>query len=122
MSVLVFDGDCALCTSCAQWASKHVHATAEVIAYQHADLLNLGLTAEQCASALQYVDRGGRAHSGAAAVGRFLYEAGGRWRIVGAVLLLPGIRNLSQIVYRVIARNRHRLPGGTAACASHLHE
>lgn len=122
MSVLVFDGDCAFCTMCARWAVAHVHSAAQAIPYQHADLPKLGLTVEGCASALHYVDHGGQAHRGADAVGRYLQEAAGWWRIVGSFMLLPGIHNLSQIVYRVIAENRHRLPGGTAACASHLHE
>jgi hypothetical protein len=42
-----------------------------------------------------------------------------RWpfRPVGALILLPPISWLAAGVYRLIANNRYRLPGGTPACA-----
>ena len=39
------------------------------------------------------------------------------WRPAGAVLGLRPITALAWPVYRWVARNRHRMPGGTAACA-----
>jgi predicted DCC family thiol-disulfide oxidoreductase YuxK len=33
------------------------------------------------------------------------------------VIELPGIRSLAGVIYRWVARNRSRLPGGTPACA-----
>lgn len=121
MAVLVFDGDCGFCTMSAQWVQRHIHSPAHVVAYQHADLAALGLTPQACAAALQYVAADGRVHSGAGAVSQLLSDAGGVWLPFGATLRLPGIRGISQIVYRLVARNRHRLPGGTAACAQHQH-
>jgi predicted DCC family thiol-disulfide oxidoreductase YuxK len=38
------------------------------------------------------------------------------WRIAGRILLLPGISWMAAHTYRLIATNRHRLPGGTPAC------
>ena len=38
-------------------------------------------------------------------------------RPLGAALLLPGVNALAGVVYRWVARNRHRFPGGTPACA-----
>ncbi len=32
------------------------------------------------------------------------------WRLIGLILDLPGVRLGTASVYRVIARNRHRLP------------
>jgi predicted DCC family thiol-disulfide oxidoreductase YuxK len=55
-------------------------------------------------------------HGGAAAIGRFLVAAGGAWRPLGRLILLPGIRAVAGVVYRLVAANRHRLPGGTPAC------
>lgn len=119
MSILVFDGDCGFCTAAANWGERRCGGT--VVAYQHADLAALGLTAAECAAAVQYVDDAGRIRTGAAAIAAFLWNAGGVWKPIGAFLRLPGIRAVSQIVYQVIARNRHRLPGGTPACAQHHH-
>jgi predicted DCC family thiol-disulfide oxidoreductase YuxK len=30
--------------------------------------------------------------------------------------LLPGVRRVADVVYRAVAANRYRLPGGTPAC------
>jgi len=121
MATLVFDGDCGFCTTAARLAERRIPSGADVVAYQHADLQRLGLTTEVCAAALQYIDAAGRIRSGADAVAGFLWDAGGAWMPLGGCLRLPGIRGISQIVYRVIARNRHRLPGGTPACSQHDH-
>ena len=42
----------------------------------------------------------------------------GRARPLGAALLLPGVNALAGVVYRWVARNRHRFPGGTDAAAA----
>ena len=83
--------------------------------YQHSDLVTFDLTAAQCAEALRWVGQGGPA-AGAAAVGRFLVAAGKGWTWMGRALLAPGLRRVAAAVYRVVAANRHRLPGGTPAC------
>jgi hypothetical protein len=31
-------------------------------------------------------------------------------------MALPGIRQLAGVVYRLVAKYRHKLPGGTPAC------
>ena len=46
-----------------------------------------------------------------------LVDAGGAWRPLGRLLGLAPVRAAAWPVYRWIARNRHRLPGGTAACS-----
>jgi hypothetical protein len=39
------------------------------------------------------------------------------WRPFGALLLVPPFSWIGAGLYRLIAANRHRLPGGTPACA-----
>ena len=46
-----------------------------------------------------------------------LRAAGPGWALLGRLLQLPLVRVLADRVYRVLAANRMRLPGGTAACA-----
>jgi predicted DCC family thiol-disulfide oxidoreductase YuxK len=36
--------------------------------------------------------------------------------LVARTMRAPGIRVLSAAGYRLVAKNRHRLPGGTPAC------
>jgi predicted DCC family thiol-disulfide oxidoreductase YuxK len=39
------------------------------------------------------------------------------YRVLASVMRLPGIRACAGAVYRWVARNRRRLPGGTPVCA-----
>jgi len=111
---LLFDGDCGFCSSSARLAAR-IAPGVRVQAYQQADLGGFGLTAAQCADALQWIGQGGPA-AGARAVGRLLVAAGTGWAWIGRALLAPGLRRFADIVYRVVAANRYRLPGGTPAC------
>lgn len=112
---LIYDGDCAFCERCSQVVRRRVPGV-EVIAWQHADLQQLGLTAEAAAAAVQFVNASARVSAGHAAIADLLIHAGGPARLVGRFLLLPGIRLIARGVYRLVAANRHRLPGGTYAC------
>jgi predicted DCC family thiol-disulfide oxidoreductase YuxK len=115
-STLVYDGDCAFCTSSVRWVTR-LHLGADVvIAWQHADLAALGLTETQCEDAVQLV-ADGRTSSGHAAVARLLLRSQWWWKPVGLVLLTPPVSWLARGVYRWIANNRDRMPGGTPACA-----
>ena len=112
---LVYDGDCAFCQRCSRFVRRHFHGV-DVVAWQQADLAGYGLTEAQAAAAVQFVDASGRIASGHAAIAELLIARGGPARWCGRVLLLPGIRWLAQGIYRLVAANRHRLPGGTPAC------
>jgi predicted DCC family thiol-disulfide oxidoreductase YuxK len=114
--VLVFDGDCAFCTSCVQLVEKRIRPDAEIVAWQFADLAALGVSEEQAADAVQWVAPDGAVRSGHEAVAALLGSAGPAWRVAGRVILLPGISWAAALAYRLIAANRHRLPGGTPAC------
>jgi predicted DCC family thiol-disulfide oxidoreductase YuxK len=114
---LLFDGDCAFCTSCVGVVEKRIRPDAEVVAWQFADLEALGVSEQQAADALQWVEPDGAVLSGHRAVAAMLASAGPLWRLAGRVLLLPGISWAAARAYRLIADNRHRLPGGTPACA-----
>jgi len=118
--VLVFDGDCGICTTLAGVVERHVRrrpADFEVVPFQRADLGALGLTEAACVEALQWVAVDGRVRSAQDAVAAVLL-AGRLWqRPFGVVLLAPGVNWLAGVVYRWVAANRHRLPGGTPACS-----
>jgi predicted DCC family thiol-disulfide oxidoreductase YuxK len=113
--VLVFDGDCAFCTSSVR-VLERIGPDAEIVAWQLADLAELGVTEQQAAAALQWVEVDGTVRSGHEAIAAALGTAGRSWKIAGRILLLPGISSLAARIYRLVAENRHRLPGGTPAC------
>jgi predicted DCC family thiol-disulfide oxidoreductase YuxK len=114
--VLVFDGDCAFCTSSVH-VLERIGPEAEIVAWQLTDLGALGLTEEAAEAAVQWVAIDGTARSGHEAIAAALGSAGGIWALAGRALLLPGISPIAAGAYRLIAANRHRLPGGTPACA-----
>jgi predicted DCC family thiol-disulfide oxidoreductase YuxK len=117
----VFDGDCAFCTSSARLLEK-IGLKAEVVAWQQIDLDELGLTEEAASAAVQWVDDDGTIRSGHEAVAAALRGAGGVWALAGRALVAPGISPIAAAAYRLIANNRHRLPGGTPACATEPQE
>lgn len=117
VATFLYDGDCAFCTSCARFLERHIHTSARVLPWQFADLATLGVSQEQCEAAVQWVPDGGPAVGGPEAIGVLLRDAGSYWRPVGWLLGLRPVRWAAWPAYRLISRNRHRLPGGTAACS-----
>ncbi|HET8661743.1 MAG TPA: DCC1-like thiol-disulfide oxidoreductase family protein [Micromonosporaceae bacterium] len=113
----VYDGDCAFCTSCARFVVRQVPTTADVLPWQHADLVALGLAADECAAAVQWVGADGRTAAGPEAIAELLRTSRPAWRLAGWALGLRPVLAAAWPAYRWVARNRHRLPGGTAACA-----
>jgi predicted DCC family thiol-disulfide oxidoreductase YuxK len=114
--VLVYDGDCAFCTTCARFLER-IGPDAEVVPWQFADLAELGITEEQAIDAVQWAEADGTIRSGHEAIAAVLGSAGRIWRIVGRTLTLPGISSIAARVYRLVADNRYRLPGSTPACS-----
>jgi predicted DCC family thiol-disulfide oxidoreductase YuxK len=113
----VYDGDCAFCTSCARFIERRVPTTARVMPWQFADLDALGLTVEQCEEAVQWVGTDRAVAAGPDAIALLLRNSGRPWPVLGRLMQVPPVRALAWPAYRWVARNRHRLPGGTAACA-----
>jgi predicted DCC family thiol-disulfide oxidoreductase YuxK len=116
-TTFVYDGDCSFCTTCAEFIERRIPTRARVIPWQFADLESLGLTVEQCESAVQWVDDDGRIAAGPDAVALLLHDAGRLWQVAGGALTRTPIRRAAWPAYRWIADHRHLLPGGTAACS-----
>jgi len=117
----LYDGDCAFCSSCARFIERRIRTRAKVTAWQFADLDELGLSGGECEQAVQFVTTG-KHSAGPAAIADLLRGATGwsgrlLWRPAGRVLAQRQVTALAWPVYRWVARNRHRMPGGTAACA-----
>lgn len=117
LPTFVYDGDCAFCTACARFIERRIPVRARVLPWQFADLAALGLTVEQCEQAVQWVGTDGTVTAGPDAIARLLRGSSPLWRAVGAGLATRPVRAAAWPAYRWVADNRHRLPGGTAACA-----
>ncbi len=108
--LIVFDGQCGFCRRWIRYMN-HFKRHPESVAWQQTDLAALGLTAEQCMAAVQWVGPTGAIASGSDAAARVLIVAGLPWNIVGRLMFLPGIRPILQRAYRWVAENRRRFRG-----------
>jgi predicted DCC family thiol-disulfide oxidoreductase YuxK len=117
--VLVYDGDCGLCSSTAtalagKWTTPARAVSSQCLGAK--GLARLGLTLEDVRRRAWWIDEHGRRFGGPAAIAQALKAAGG-WRShLGSVILVPPFSWVSALAYRGVARWRHRLPGGTNAC------
>jgi predicted DCC family thiol-disulfide oxidoreductase YuxK len=115
--VFIYDGDCAFCSSCANFIERRIPTTAAVTPWQFTDLDALGVTQVQAEQAVVWVADDQPPVAGPVAIARLLVDGGSFWRPLGRVLGLAPVLWVAWPVYRLIARNRHRMPGGTAACS-----
>lgn len=117
--LLIFDGECGFCTSSAGWIAARWPAGPKAVAWQHLGpdgLAELGLTVEQAQDSAWWVDGAGRLFAGHRAVAMSLAACTGWRRSVGLLIKSPPASPVAAVVYRLVARYRYRLPGGTPAC------
>jgi predicted DCC family thiol-disulfide oxidoreductase YuxK len=120
-ATLVFDGDCGFCTSAVNRLAELLPAMPTSIPYQWAPLEELGLTREEAAERVWLVakDRHGILHQygGHLAVSVLLrHQPRLGWRFLGVLLDTPPFSLGADLGYRLVARYRYLLPGGTPAC------
>jgi len=116
MPILIFDGDCGFCTMSVDFMKRWIRPRAQILAWQFANLDALGLTEAECTEAVQWVPISGDHTSGAAAVADVLRASPAPWPVAGTAMAAPLVRLLADRVYKLIAKNRYRLPGSTPAC------
>ncbi len=116
-NLLIFDGDCGFCSSTARYIAARSTTPIEIHAWQLTDVTEFGLTETQTAARVYFVT-GGEAFGGHLAFAQILW-AQRNWllKAVGWLLTVPPFCWLGSVSYALVARFRHRLPGGTPACA-----
>lgn len=113
--LMIFDGDCAFCSSSARLLKKMTKSRIAIEPYQFLNLQEFGLSEELTSKAVYYVsDQNYVANK---AIARALIDSKTSWSILGHLMNLPLIRSIAGWVYYWVARNRHRLPGGTPECS-----
>lgn len=115
--ILIYDGDCAFCSSTIRTLQRIMKKKSPMVPFQHVDTSRFGLTKQQCSQEIKFVDASGRVHGGEGAFRNLFIHAEGLWAFLGRLMNLPGVRTISGTLYRWVARNRYRLPGGTPTCA-----
>ncbi|HEU0205587.1 MAG TPA: DCC1-like thiol-disulfide oxidoreductase family protein [Pseudolysinimonas sp.] len=115
--LLVFDGDCAFCTTWVHRLQAVLPRFPQTTPYQWADLDALGLTLDDVQHYAWYLtpthQYGG--HLAFSALLRSQPRLG--LRFAGQLMAIPPFSQAAALGYRFVARYRHLLPGGTPACA-----
>ncbi|MFF5898057.1 thiol-disulfide oxidoreductase DCC family protein [Streptomyces argenteolus] len=117
LPVLVYDGDCAFCTTSLTYLMRRLRPKCAITPWQFTDLDALGISRRRAQHELLYVSPTGTVYGGAQAVAKLLLRAGGIWAWPGGLLTLPPVRWIAHGIYRIIAAHRDRMPGGSPTCA-----
>ena len=115
--VRVFDDDCGFCTSTARNIAERSTTPIEIHAWQLVDVAQFGLTEADTGRRVYFVTKGD-AYGGHLALAQVLWlrrEIG--WKALGLMMTVPPTCWFASVVYSLLSRFRHRLPGGTPACA-----
>ncbi len=113
--LFIFDGDCAFCSSSARLLEGMTKGRIDIQPYQFLDLDKLDVELVEAQSAVQFLTEDAR-YSAARAIAEALIQGRTVWSIAGWLLKTPVILSFAELMYLWVAKNRHRLPGGTPAC------
>jgi predicted DCC family thiol-disulfide oxidoreductase YuxK len=91
--------------------------SATIATWQSLDLQTFDLTVDDVTTAAWWFDGEGNSYRAHAAIARAMRSCGPVISAAGFVIEKPPVRWLAAPVYRWIARNRQRMPGGTDSCA-----
>ncbi len=111
--VLVYDAQCGFCRKSLRLAQRWFPNGWDAVS---SATESFGLNPTQLATSVWWVetDAAGALHHyrGHRAVAALLTNAGGRWALFGRLLQVPPMSWCVELAYRLVARNRSRLPGG----------
>lgn len=113
---LIYDGDCGFCTTSALWIKSHGGSFLISPWQAIPDLQHYGLDEADVGKAAYLVTSDQVVAKGSDAISTCLKISNFPLNLLGYFLLLPGVRQLARPIYRVIARNRHVMPGATNTC------
>jgi len=113
---LIFDGDCGFCTSTANAVVARSTVPIVAHAWQLTDVTRFGLTEQQTAARV-YLVVGDEKFGGHLAFAYLLFiQKNWALKAIGWLLTVPPLCWVASLGYALVARFRHRLPGGTPAC------
>jgi len=116
MTVVIYDGDCSFCSSAARFAERKVAPKLTYSPYQFTELAKYGIATEQAQNSLKFVSDSGEVLSAHLAVSQIMRSGNRLWKLLGIIIDLPVFKLVAALSYILIAKYRHKLPGGTPAC------
>lgn len=114
---IIYDGNCRFCTAGAARLARSFRGNVDLVDYQQPSALARfpSVTFEACERAMHLVDPRGRVYRGAEAVARAIAERGVLWKWA-LIYSVPGVRQLAEWMYALVARNRYRIAGRSDPC------
>lgn len=113
---LIFDGDCGFCTTSANAVVKRSKVRITATPWQFTDFSEQEITAADAADQV-YLVIDGVAFGGHEAFAMILrVQPNAFLRFVGKSLMSRSLNWIAKPTYRLTAKYRHLLPGGTPAC------
>jgi predicted DCC family thiol-disulfide oxidoreductase YuxK len=118
--LLIYDGDCQFCRLSLDFGIRKLSVFPEFVAYQRITPADFGLSSKDVASKIWLVSASGAQNislGGHLAVAQILRaQPQFYWRALALVMRTPPTSVVANWVYEWVAKNRHRLPGGSKAC------
>lgn len=116
-TLLIFDGDCAFCTTWVRRLERVLPAFPQSQPYQWLDLDRYGLTLDDVTHYAWFVTPRRQFGGHLALSGLLRAQPRLGLRFLGWLIATPPYSWAAAAGYSLIARYRHLLPGGTPACA-----
>ena len=117
-TVIVYDGDCAFCALWVGRLERSLPVVPQTVPSHAVDLDRLGLSTEDVANYAWLITPDRHIAGGAILRNLLIHQPRPHLRLLGHFLGLWPIPLIADAVYKVVAKNRHRLPGSTASCES----
>jgi predicted DCC family thiol-disulfide oxidoreductase YuxK len=118
--VLIYDGDCQFCQLSLEFGIKNLRIFPRYVAFQRIEPKDFGLTEKQVRAQIWLAQKNPAksvALGGHLAAGAILALQPSFWlRALGWLASTPPTSWAAKLIYKLIAANRHRLPGGSRAC------
>ena len=114
-ALLIYDGDCAFCKNSLKWAIDHLKKMPNYVAFQKIDLTTYHLTKTDVETQVWLIDGTKQLGGHRAVTWLFKSQTSLFWRAIGVFIDVLG--PISALGYHWVAKNRHRLPGGTKECS-----
>lgn len=113
---MLHDADCGFCTRTAALVPR-LGVDVDDASIQETDLAAYGIDAERALREMPFIAADGTVAYGHRAWAGILATGPLPCRIIGRLLVAPGLDRLAARVYRWVSTNRDRMPGGTPACS-----
>ena len=116
-ALLIFDGDCAFCSTWVERLRSILPVFPEAVPWQWTDLDRYALSRDDV-DRYAWVVTPSHQYAGHLAFSALMrMQPNPLWRFAGHLLATPPFSWIAALGYAFVAANRHRLPGGTPACA-----